>query len=139
MLLLKDIWDSYRSMPVWVQIWAAFILAPINLASILFINQPSGVWIAILAIGAMIPNLPVVLYDRGFSKLMAFPHLLPWSILVIWIAFARPTGSAAFDTYLTVLLATNVISLIFDFPDAVKWWRGDRAASRPEPQPPKPI
>ena len=129
--MLTDIWESFRAMLTWVQIWVAVLLVPINVAAIFFIDQPSGLWIAILAIGAMMLNIPVMLYDRGFSKLMAFPHLIPWSILVIWIAFARPVGSAAYDNYLWILLITNAISLAFDFPDALKWWKGDRAASRP--------
>jgi hypothetical protein len=124
--MLTEIWKSFRAMPAWVQIWVAFLLVPINMAAIFFIDQPSGVWIAILAIGAMMLNMPVMLYDRGFSKLMAFPHLIPWTILVMWIAFARPVGSEGYDTYLWILLITNIISLGFDYPDALKWWKGDR-------------
>ena len=130
-MIIKDIWHSFRAMPLWVQIWVALLLVPINLAAIFFIDQPSGVWVAILAIGAMMLNIPVMLYDKGFSKLMAFPHLIPWTILVLWIAFARPVGTEAYATYLWILLITNVISLGFDFPDAVKWWKGDRQPARP--------
>ena len=129
--MINDIWSSFRAMPAWVQIWVALLLVPINMIAIFFIDQPSGVWIAILAIGAMMLNVPVMLYDQGFSKLMAFPQLIPWSILVIWIAFARPFGSPAYDTYLWILLITNTISLGFDIPDAVNWWKGDREPSRP--------
>ena len=128
--MLTDIWNSFRAMPAWVQIWVALLLVPINMAAVFFIDQPSGVWIAILAIGAMMLNMPVMLYDQGFSKLMAFPHLIPWTILVLWIAFARPVGSATYDSYLWILLITNIISLAFDFPDALKWWKGDRDAAR---------
>lgn len=127
--MLTEIWKSFRAMPAWVQIWVAFLLVPINMASIFFIDQPSGVWIVILAIGAMMLNIPVMLYDRGFSKLMAFPHLIPWTILVIWIAFAHPVGSAGYDSYLWILLITNIISLGFDYPDALKWWNGDRGVA----------
>jgi len=129
--MLTEIWKSFRAMPAWVQIWVALLLVPINMTAIFFIGQPSGIWIAILAIGAMMLNIPVMFYDRGFSKLMALPHLIPWTILVIWIAFARPVGSAAYDTFLWVLLITNIISLGFDFPDAIKWWKGDREPERP--------
>ena len=105
-------------------------MVPINMAAILFIDQPSGVWIAILAIGAIALNIPVMFYDRGFSKLMAFSHLIPWTILVVWIVFARPAGTEAFNTYLWILLFTDLISLAFDFPDALKWWKGDREPER---------
>ena len=129
--MLAEIWKSFRALPAWVQIWVAFLLVPINMAAMFFLNEPSGVWIAVLAIGAMMLNLPIMLHDRGFSKMMALPHLVPWTILVLWIALARPVGSAAYDIYLWVLLVTNVISLAFDYPDAAKWLHGDRTPARP--------
>ena len=106
-------------------------IGPVNMAAIFFINQPSGLWIAILAIGAIAMNVPVMVYDRGFSKLMAFPHLIPWTILVLWLVFARPDGSATYWTYLWMLLIIDLISLGFDVPDTRKWWKGDREAARP--------
>lgn len=129
--MLAEIWKSFRALPAWVQIWVAFLLVPINMAAMFFLNEPSGVWIAVLAIGAMMLNLPIMLHDRGFSKMMALPHLVPWTILVLWIALARPVGSAAYDIYLWVLLVTNVISLAFDYSDAAKWLHGDRTPARP--------
>jgi len=128
--MIPEIYNSYRALPVWVQVWVFFILAPVNSASIFFIGQPMGVWIAVLAIGAMLPNIPVIFYDRGFSKLMAFPHLLPWTILVIWLLVAMPQGSAAYGIFLWIVLIINAISLGFDYPDAIKYLRGDRSAAR---------
>ena len=83
--------------------------------------------IAVLAIIAMLLNFPVMLYDRGFSKLMAFPHLIPWSILVVLLVVSPPPASGNYHVYLWVLLIVDAISLVFDYPDAMKWWRGDRA------------
>jgi hypothetical protein len=97
------------------------------MASLLFVNLPAGIWIALLANVAMMLNLPVMLYDRGFSKLMAFPHLLPWTVLVVWLMFARPQADGLYDIYLWILLVVDIISLIFDYPDAYKWWRGERS------------
>lgn len=127
--VLVDCWQSFRALPAWVQIWVFFILMPINMASLLFINEPGGILIAFLANIAMMGNLPVMLYDRGFSKMMALPHLIPWSILVGILIFARPEATGMYDTYLYVLLGTNIISLLFDFPDAAKWLHGDRKVS----------
>ena len=116
-------------MPGWVQVWVAGILVPVNMASLYFYDQPQGMWIAFLAIIAMMMNLPVMLKDRGFSKLMALPHLLPWTILIIWLAFFRPLGSEAYNTWLLILLVVDTISPAFDYPDAIKWLKGDRAAA----------
>lgn len=124
--LLPSCWRSFRALPLWVQIWVAFILMPMNMASIAFLSEPGGVLVAVLAISAMILNLPVMIADRGFSKLMAVPHLLPWTILVIYLIGWRPDGSDHYDLYLSALLVTNMISLAFDYPDAWRWLKGDR-------------
>lgn len=128
--LLMDIWRSFRALPTWVQMWVMLILAPANMASAVFWNEPLGVWITILTYAAMMLNMPIMVKDRGFSKLMALPHLIPWTILVAIILFARPEATGAYDIYLWIILAVNTISLLFDYPDAVMWWRGDRAVAR---------
>ena len=102
-------------------------MVPVNMAALAFIFQPSGQWIALLAIGAMLPNVAIMLVERGLSKMMAWPHLLPWGALVLWLAFAMPEGDTAYRTYLWILLAVDALSLAFDIPDALKWYKGDRA------------
>ncbi len=47
--MIREIWSSFRALPALVQIWVAFILAPVNMATILFINQPGGLLVAALA------------------------------------------------------------------------------------------
>jgi len=126
-MVFLDIWRSYRSLPLWVQIWVFGILVPVNSAALFFMFQPSGLWVAVLAIGAMLPNIPIMLYERGLSKMMAWPHLIPWSILVLWLLIAMPHGSTAYTSFLWLLLLIDAISLAFDIPDAIKWLKGDRA------------
>ena len=128
--LFIDIWTSFRALPLWVQVWVMVILFPINVASLFFLNEPSGGLIAFLAIIAMLPNLPILVYLRGFSKMLALPHVIPWAILVIIILVARPVGSSTYNSYLWVLLIINIISLLFDIPDSIKWLKGDRAVAR---------
>jgi len=129
-LLARDIYRSYRALPGWVQLWVGLVLVPVNSASLLFIMQPLGAWIALLAVIAMLLNLPVMLAERGFSRLMALPHLLPWTLLVALLIFARPEASGAFAAYLWLLLATDALSLGFDYPDAWAWLNGKREVAR---------
>jgi phosphoglycerol transferase MdoB-like AlkP superfamily enzyme len=124
--LIMALWQSFRSMPAWVQIWVVGILVPVNMASLFFMAEPLGYWVAGLANVGMILNLPVMIWYRGFSRAMALPHLVPWTALVILIAFFRPDVSGCYDIYLWILLVTNVISLAFDYVDAVRWFRGER-------------
>ncbi len=127
--MIAEIWGSFRAMPVWVQIWVAVILVPANLASLWFLTQPRGAWIAGMAIGAMALNGVLMLVERGFSKAMALPHVLIWTPLVALMAgmiSARPEISPTFVTYLQMLLAINTFSLVLDYRDAWLWWRGQR-------------
>ncbi|GER08449.1 hypothetical protein GCM10007972_26440 [Iodidimonas muriae] len=128
--LLRDIWISYRSQPLWVQFWVALILVPVNMASLLFLTEPMGLWIAILANIAMLSNLPIMLYERGFTNFMALPHILPWTILVCLILFARPPATGLYDVYLWVLVAVDLVSLVFDYQESLAWLK-DRQRKAP--------
>jgi len=128
-----DIWSSFRTIPGWVQIWMMFILIPVNLVTLFFINKPMGGVLAFLAIIGMAPNIPIILKERGVSKAMAIPHLLPWTILVIIILFFRPAASGSYAVFLVVLLVINLISLVFDYRDALAWLKGDRAIAGRQP------
>ena len=127
--LIADVFQSFFSLPRWVQLWMVLILMPVNIASLFFLSQPGGILIAFLANIGVLLNIPVVVRDRGFSKAMALPHLVPWTLVVLIILFTRPEGSAGYGTYLTILALVNIISLVFDYPDAYKWWKGDRAVA----------
>lgn len=117
---LIDIWKSFLAIPTWVKIWVVVILVPANMASLLFLDQPSGGLIAALAIGGMALNGPIMWVDRGLSKLMSLPHLLLWGplMVVLWPQLGAP--------YPTALFVINAISLAFDAVDFAKWLRGDR-------------
>lgn len=126
--MIGEIWQSFRRLPGWVQVWVAMILVPVNLAAVAFVGHPHGVWVAVLAIGGMVPNLPIMLIERGLSKAMSWPHVLIWTPLVallLWL-LASGQGSGGYRTYLTVLLVVDLISLGFDYIDAGKWLKGDR-------------
>jgi len=112
-----------------VQIWVALILVPVNMLSLLFLNEPKGILIAALAVGGMMPNIAIMLAERGLSKMMALPHLLIWIplLLILWSQLGAVTGG--YQTFLWLLFAVDGLSLAFDIPDAWKWWKGDRAVA----------
>ncbi len=129
--MVLEIWRSYRAMPLWVQIWVALILVPVNMFSLVFVTAPVGLWVAALAIGAMLLNLVLMLIERGLSRAMALPHVLIWTPLVIWVGWmlAQGTVSGRFATYLLLLLVVDGISLALDFRDARDWLVGNRAVA----------
>lgn len=127
MTLISDLWNSFRGLPTWVQIWMVLILVPVNVVSVRFLGEPSAGLVALLAIGGMLPNLVIMIADRGFTNKMAVPHVILWTPLVGFIAYllfvAKPDLSAIYATYLTGLLIVNLISLTFDIPETLEWYR----------------
>ncbi|MGR3616023.1 MAG: hypothetical protein ACU0BB_08285 [Paracoccaceae bacterium] len=132
--MFLEMWQSFRRLPLWVQIWIAVILVPINAVPALFWLQGASAWglISLLSVSGMALNLPILFKTHGFSKAMAIPHVLLWTPLVILLAqIVMQDGFVASGSLremtLAALLVVNVISLAFDFVDAWKWWHGDRA------------
>ncbi len=127
--MIADIWGSFRRMPLWVQVWVAVILVPVNLAPLFFLSAPYAIWVAVLSVGGMTPNLPIMLAERGLSKRMALPHVLIWpplAVLLGWLLNGPAGESGGYTTMLMVVLVVDLISLGFDIPDALKWLQGDR-------------
>nr|WP_309502299.1 hypothetical protein [uncultured Roseovarius sp.] len=127
--MIAQIWASYRALPLWVQIWVFCILVPANAAAIFFVTAPFGGWVAALAIGGMLPNLWIMLRERGFPDTMALPHVLVWTPLVVLLACLLAGTvelSAGYTRYLWLLLVVDLISLLFDFNDVRHWLRRRR-------------
>ncbi len=126
--LIREIWESFQRLPLWVRLWVALWLVPINLLSVAFLSSPNGLLIALLAVGGMAPNVVLMWIERGFSSLMALPHLLIWPasiVVAINTALTHPDHSG-FAFYLWVLAATNLVSILFDVPDFIRWLKGKR-------------
>ncbi len=126
--MIPDIWASYRRLPLGVQLWVGLWLAPINIATVLFISDRNGLWIFLLSIAGMAPNLPIMMHARGLTRLMALPHLIIWTPLMLLLAVTLLQGTTTtHEVFLVALLLTNGISLVFDAIDYQKWRHGDRA------------
>ncbi len=137
MTFFSDIWQSFLALPMWVRIWTFLILVPINVASIWFIGQPGSVLIASIAIAGIAFNAIPLWFERGFTNTMAIPHVIFWVPLVI-ILIAYLTGSKTilgeelyeeYRYFLVALLICNIISLAFDIPDAITWFRNRKRIS----------
>ena len=122
--MVRDIWMSFRSLPLWVQIWMALILIPVNLVPLVFLDQPHGELIAMLAVTGMALNIPIMLAARGMSKAMALPHLLCWGplvIIIVMVLIGDVPLASNFAAFLLLLLIVDSISLAFDLRDSFMW------------------
>jgi hypothetical protein len=122
MAFLKDIAAGFQRLPRWVQFWLSCVLVPVNLISVVFVGEPGGWIVAVLAIGGIAPNAVILVVTRDFGREMTIAHLILWPplfIVIIWLLREGP--QATYVQYLWVLLIVDVISVAFDIRDARNW------------------
>lgn len=128
---LGRIYRSYRSLPGWVQIWVFFILGPVNLAAFALTATPIGYWAAVAVTLVFGLNGVIMFLNAGFSKALALPHIVFWTLLEIyavwrlWLADGVTISEAEY-IYGVILVVVNAISLVFDFYDTAEWAKGKR-------------
>ncbi len=129
---LTRIWHSYRSLPIWVQVWVGFVLIPVNAWPFFLLDTWSGRAGAVAALFVVATNIPIMWAAAGMSRAMSLPHLLAWIPLEIALAL-RVSGAvgnlppATTELALAiVLLLINGMSLVFDAIDSWRWLRGQR-------------
>lgn len=136
---LMQCWQSFKSLPLWVQIWIGGILIPGNALAFFMLDTWAGQLTASAAIFVVLTNIPIMLIARGMSKLMAVPHLIVWYPLVAVLGYrlfsvSSSTEIGALETSFILLIITiNGISLLFDTKDSIDWFRGVRDIPGQEP------
>lgn len=129
-----DCLASFLCLPLWVRIWVLGILIPANAAPFFLLDTPTGRVGALAALVVVAGNVPIMLWERGMSKLIAIPHLIAWIPLVVWligVLALQPEQSAAESALAWALISINTVSLAFDAYDTVRWLRGKRDIPRP--------
>jgi hypothetical protein len=134
---LQQSWHSFLSLPAWVQVWVGLVLIPANAASFFLLDYRSGQMAALAAAFVVVTNVPIMLCERGMSKLMAIPHLFAWGPLVVILVLrlAEHSNASEFSlveqVFAIVIVTVNGISLAFDVVDSWRWLRGDRSVPHP--------
>ena len=130
---MADIWRSWWSLPLWVQIWVAGILVPVNVLPFFLLESAVGQAGALAALLVLVTNGPLMWVYRGMNKVLSIPHLIAWGPLVIYLLMLLSESGFRADAsrmelgLAALLLAINGISLMFDVVDSAKWLAGDRA------------
>jgi hypothetical protein len=126
---LADSLKSFRALPRWVQVWTALILVPTNLLPFLWLDTPTGRAGALATGVVMLGGLPIMLAERGLSRLMSVPHLVAWIPLVVLLvarlALDQPMSAAETGLAIT-LIVVDGISLGFDAFEFIHWCLGNR-------------
>ena len=125
----RHLWLSFRRLPLWVQVWMALVLVPVNLLSFLVLEYQAAQMVALAAVLALGSNMLLLYRYAGFSRAMALPHLVVWGplqILLLMRVLQTPAPDAGEVMFIGLVLLVNGISLIFDLLDTWRWWQGER-------------
>ncbi|WP_322981321.1 hypothetical protein [Pseudomonas sp. C11] len=125
----RQLWLSFRRLPLWVQVWMALVLVPVNLLSFLVLEYQAAQMVALAAVLALGSNMLLLYRYEGFSRAMALPHLVFWGplqILLLMRVLQTPAPDSGEVLFICLVLLVNGISLIFDLLDTWRWWQGER-------------
>jgi len=130
---LRQSWHSFRRLPLWIQVWVGLVLIPVNAAAFFLLDYEVGQMAAMAAALVVASNVPIMLRERGMSKLMSVPHLFAWIplLVILFMHLGDHPGTAPMAMveliYTFVLFVVNGVSLVFDVIDSWRWLRGNRA------------
>ncbi|MEO6103710.1 MAG: hypothetical protein ABIP44_08745 [Pseudoxanthomonas sp.] len=126
---LQDCGRSLRALPRWVQVWIGGFLIPVNTLPFFMLDTPTGKAAALAAIFVVLTNVPIMLQQRGMSRLMSVPHLIAWVPLLGYLGARVLFGPdmSGIELLLAIaLILINGASLVFDTLDSWRWLCGAR-------------
>ncbi len=126
---------SWLSLKPWVKMWLFFLNA-IFLAALVLPDSPLRSWILYTYVAAGMCLLPIMLAQRGLTRLLGIGHLIPWVPLVVYLTLRLTSGLAGPQltwssnphrfAYVALLLSAVLVCLALDAYDLYRWLRGER-------------
>ena len=104
--------------------WGAWLVA-VNAAGLFFVGHVEA-RVALGAVAVAVLAQALIYQRRRFVRILGTTHVL-WVPMLTWMALRLDTVPAgAFRVWLTVLIATNAVSLTIDAWDAARFALGER-------------
>jgi hypothetical protein len=106
--------------------WGAWLVA-VNSACLFFIGHVEA-RVALGAVAVAVLAQALIYQRRRFIRILGTTHIL-WVPMLAWMAprlGTLPPGESAFRVWLTLLVATNAVSLAIDAWDATRFALGER-------------
>ena len=113
----------FRPVP---RLWCTWFVG-VNVACLLFITHIEAQ--VVLAVTAIAVAGQTLIYQRiGFTRILGTTHVL-WLPMFAWMATRIDTimDEPTLAVWLVLLFVTNMISIVVDTIDAVRFLRGERA------------
>ena len=122
--------EATLQLPTWVQLWLnVLLLGAFILPVTLFIWKQTRLAALITLLASGIAAFSIFsMYDSlGMVRLLGLPHVILWTPLVIYLfgVLRKPDLPVIPKWILRFTTATIIISLIFDYNDAIRYFFGD--------------
>lgn len=111
--------------PQWVQYWVYWMMAIILSSFVLAIWKKEARVIALASVYSVVLSLLINMATDGPTQLWGLAHILPWTPVVIWLAFYRFKHiifSTWYGRWVLAAFTTMTISLVFDFYDVYRYF-----------------
>ena len=123
-----ELFKGIVAQPAWLQIWVAWLIV-VNSAAIFFVrHRPARVVLAAWLVNAVLMTMLAEL--NGYNRLLGISHVLIWTPLAIYLyrlmRAGELAGPALFDRWARSLFVTNLVSLVVDYVDVVRYLVGER-------------
>jgi hypothetical protein len=121
--LFGVIYLRFRPVP---RLWCVWLVG-VNAACLLFITHIEAQ--AMLTVTVIAVAAQTLIYQRtGFTRILGATHIL-WVPMFVWMAMRLDTitSEPGLANWLLLLLVTNLVSMVVDTIDAVRFIQGERA------------
>ena len=115
--------DQILQQPGWLQVWIGWMVV-VNTASFLFLRHSAAKWVAAAWVAnVVLMNLRFSAF--GYTRILGLSHVLLWTPLLVYLWRQRPWPTPSlYGRWLTVLFATNLLSLVVDYVDVIRYLAG---------------
>ena len=123
------------SLKTWIKVWL-FFLNGLFLFAMALPRGPLRAWIIYAYLAAGVCLLPIMIVQRGLTRLLGIGHLIPWLPLLAYLGMRLTTSVAGPQltiarsplefAYVVVLFDAVFICLALDVYDVYRYVRGER-------------
>ena len=125
--------QALAAQPDWIRFWVLWMGGVIFASLVIFLLSKTTRRDALVI---FVTNLGVyaammwLFQQVGFVRLLGIVHVVFWTPLAIylWVRLKGPTIVTPYKQVMWLLLATMLVSLLFDYSDVVRYLLGDTAS-----------
>ncbi len=111
--------------PLPVRLWLILLLAA-NLGTLFFLNHVEA-QVALVALMASMVAMTILTGLTGFTRLLSVGHIF-WVPMLFWLwnRLDQIPAQDAFGMWIRVLITANLVSLLLDTVEVIRYIRGER-------------